>query len=200
MNRNRLGNFRPQDAPAYEDILQCMRCGFCLPTCPTYALTGRERSSPRGRVALARAVAEKRLDFTAAVQEEASFCLDCRACSSACPSGVRAGEIMEICRAQTRAAAPLPPWQAAFRSFVLEKMLPEPDRLQASMLPARLYQRLGIQWLVRQSPSAAPRPGLDGKGRRDAAAACDAPCARSCRKSSRPRGKSAAASVFSSAA
>jgi glycolate oxidase iron-sulfur subunit len=128
-----------------------MRCGFCLPTCPTYALTGRERSSPRGRVALARAVAESVLDFTPAVQEEAFFCLDCRACSSACPSGVRAGEIMEICRAQTRAAAPLPKWQAAFRTFVLEKMLPAPDRLEASMLPARLYQRLGVQWLVRQA-------------------------------------------------
>ncbi|NCO53366.1 MAG: hypothetical protein GW875_14900, partial [Deltaproteobacteria bacterium] len=68
---DKLGNFTAQDAPSYEDVLQCMRCGFCLPTCPTFALTGRERSSPRGRVALARAVAEGKLDFTEAVKEEA---------------------------------------------------------------------------------------------------------------------------------
>ena len=98
MNEEKLGNFTTQDAPQYEDVLQCMRCGFCLPTCPTFALTGRERSSPRGRVALARAVAEEKLEFTDAVKEEAYFCLDCRACSTACPSGVKAGEVMEVCR------------------------------------------------------------------------------------------------------
>ncbi len=144
-----LGNFHPEDAPAYEDVLQCMRCGFCLPTCPTYALTGRERSSPRGRVALARAVAEKKLQFTEAVKEEAFFCLDCRACTTACPSGVRAGEVMEICRSQAHAFHPLGSAGRAFREFVLQKMLPSPDRLENSMLPTRLYQRLGIQWLVR---------------------------------------------------
>ncbi|TFH64217.1 MAG: 4Fe-4S ferredoxin, partial [Candidatus Zixiibacteriota bacterium] len=63
-DKEKLGNFTPEDAPEYEAVLQCMRCGFCLPTCPTFALTGRERSSPRGRVALARAVAEGKLEFT----------------------------------------------------------------------------------------------------------------------------------------
>jgi glycolate oxidase iron-sulfur subunit len=128
-----------------------MRCGFCLPTCPTYALTGRERSSPRGRVALARAVAEGQLEFTPAVEEEAFFCLDCRACTTACPSGVRAGEVMETCRAQAQSFFPLSGWHAVFREFVLQKMLPSPELLERSMLPSRLYQRLGIQWLVRHS-------------------------------------------------
>jgi glycolate oxidase iron-sulfur subunit len=128
-----------------------MRCGFCLPTCPTYALTNRERSSPRGRVALARAVAEEKLEFTPAIKEEAFFCLDCRACTTACPSGVHAGEVMEICRSQSQAFFPPARWQQKFREFVLEWMLPDPDRLEGSMLPARLYQRLGIQWLVRHS-------------------------------------------------
>ncbi len=62
-----LGNFAPEDAPSYESILQCMRCGFCLAVCPTYALTNRERSSPRGRAALARAIAEGKLEFSKAV-------------------------------------------------------------------------------------------------------------------------------------
>jgi glycolate oxidase iron-sulfur subunit len=145
------GNFASRDAPAYADVLQCMRCGFCLPTCPTYALTGRERSSPRGRVALARAVADEQLGFTEAVKAEAFFCLDCRACTSACPSGVRAGEVMELCRSQAQAFYPLGTAGKAFRSFILERMLPSPERLETAMLPTRLYQRLGIQWLVRHS-------------------------------------------------
>ncbi len=149
--QEKLGNFTEQDAPTYEDVLQCMRCGFCLPTCPTFALTGRERSSPRGRVALARAVAEGQLDFNEAMKEEAYFCLDCRACTTACPSGVKAGEVMEVCRSQVHQQQPLPKWQASFRNFILQKMLPDPDKLEASLLPARLYQKLGIQWLVRNS-------------------------------------------------
>jgi glycolate oxidase iron-sulfur subunit len=151
MQKEKLGNFTSKDAPKYEDILQCMRCGFCLPTCPTFALTGRERSSPRGRVALTRAVAENQLEFNQVLKEEAFFCLDCRACTTACPSGVQAGSLMEICRAQSSQQHPLPKWQTAFRDFVLKKMLPNPDLLETSMLPARLYQRLGIQWLVRHS-------------------------------------------------
>ena len=144
-----LGNFRPKDAPDYEDVLQCMRCGFCLPTCPTYALTGRERSSPRGRVALARAVAEKKLEFTGAVKEEAFFCLDCRACTTACPSGVKAGEVMEVCRSQSHDFYPLGAIGKTFREFILRRMLISPDLLEHAMLPTRLYQRLGLQWLVR---------------------------------------------------
>ena len=150
-NKEKLGNFTCNDAPKYEDILQCMRCGFCLPTCPTFSLTGRERSSPRGRVALARAVAEGKLEFNQEMKEEAFFCLDCRACTTACPSGVQAGSLMEMCRAQVSQQQPLPKWQAGFRDFILKKMLPNPDLLETSMLPARLYQKLGIQWLVRNS-------------------------------------------------
>lgn len=146
-----LGHFTGTDAPRYEDVLQCMRCGFCLPTCPTFALTGRERSSPRGRVALARAVAEEKLEFTSAVKEEAFFCLDCRACSTACPSGVRAGEVMEVCRSQAHQQRPDGYIGRLFRDFVLQRMLPNPASLEYSMLPARLYQKLGIQWLVRHS-------------------------------------------------
>ncbi|MBE0499877.1 MAG: (Fe-S)-binding protein [Desulfuromonadales bacterium] len=149
--KEKLGNFTQLDAPKYEDVLQCMRCGFCLPTCPTFALTGRERSSPRGRVALARAVAEQKLEFTDAVKQEAFFCLDCRACTTACPSGVRAGEVMEICRSQSHQQVPLGHVGNSFRKFILQRMLPDPELMERSMLPARLYQRLGIQWLVRHS-------------------------------------------------
>jgi glycolate oxidase iron-sulfur subunit len=146
-----IGKFPLADAPHYESMLQCMRCGFCLPTCPTYVLTGRERSSPRGRVALAKAVADEQLDFSTAVKQEAYFCLDCRACSTACPSGVHAGQVMEACRNQAQGAFPATGLTGKLREFILERMLPSPDLLQSSMLPARLYQTLGIQWLVRHS-------------------------------------------------
>lgn len=146
-----LGNFPLADEPHYEGMLQCMRCGFCLPTCPTYVLTGRERSSPRGRVALAKAVADEQLDLTAALKHEAYFCLDCRACSTACPSGVHPGQVMEACRNQAQVAWPPTGVVRKFREFILERMLPSPDLLETSMLPARLYQKLGVQWLVRHS-------------------------------------------------
>jgi len=143
------GNFAPEDAPSYESILQCMRCGFCLAVCPTYQLTNRERSSPRGRAALARAVAEGKLEFSKAVKEEAFFCLACRACSTACPSGVKVGPIMEFCRSQSHVFHPLTPAAGMLRTFILKKMLPSPDLMEASMLPLRLYQRLGLQWAMR---------------------------------------------------
>jgi len=154
-----LGRFPLADEPNYEGMLQCMRCGFCLPTCPTYVLTGRERSSPRGRVALAKAVADEQIDFTGALKEESYFCLDCRACSTACPSGVHPGLVMEACRNQAQSAFPLTGAVRKFREFVLQRMLPSPDLLETSMLPARLYQKLGIQWLVRHSHMLKLGPG-----------------------------------------
>lgn len=145
------GNFFPgAPAPSYESVIQCMRCGFCLPHCPTYALTNRERSSPRGRAALARYVAEGTLEFTPALKEEAFFCLECRACSTACPSGVRVGPMMELCRGQVQSFYPPGAMGGFLRSFILDKMLPSPSLMEASLLPVRLYQRLGLQWLVRQ--------------------------------------------------
>jgi glycolate oxidase iron-sulfur subunit len=144
------GYFHPEDAPSYASILQCMRCGFCLAVCPTYMLTNRERSSPRGRAALARAVAEGKMEFTPAVGEEAFFCLDCKACSTACPSGVRVGTIMEFCRSQEQRFHPPSLPAGILRDFILKRMLPSPALMETSMLPLRLYQRLGLQWAVRR--------------------------------------------------
>jgi glycolate oxidase iron-sulfur subunit len=158
-----LGLFHIEDAPSYESILQCMRCGFCLAVCPTYALTNRERSSPRGRAALARAVAEGRLEFTAAVGEEAFYCLDCKACSTACPSGVRVGTIMEFCRAQEQHFHPPSLPAGLLRDFILKRMLPSPALMETSLLPARLYQRLGLQWAVRNLGINRFLPGLLSK-------------------------------------
>jgi glycolate oxidase iron-sulfur subunit len=79
-----------------ELLDRCISCGFCLPACPTYALTGDETSSPRGRINLMRAVEEGRLPIDdPTVQEESSFCLGCRACEPVCPAGVQYGALLE---------------------------------------------------------------------------------------------------------
>ena len=73
--------------PDYEQIIHCMHCGMCLPTCPTYELTGLEKYSPRGRIRLIKAIADGELDLTENFKESINFCLDCQACVSACPAG-----------------------------------------------------------------------------------------------------------------
>jgi len=93
----------------YTLTLDCIHCGLCLRTCPTYQLTGREPSSPRGRIALMRAVAEERLDpKTPEYGEELDFCLVCRHCESVCPAGVRFGEMMEYARSALTKAVERP--------------------------------------------------------------------------------------------
>jgi glycolate oxidase iron-sulfur subunit len=84
---------------APEDLGMCISCGFCLPACPTYRLTGDEAASPRGRIALMRAVNDGMVDvFDVVVREQGSFCLGCRACEPACPAGVPYGRLLERLR------------------------------------------------------------------------------------------------------
>ena len=83
----------------YSVLQQCMHCGLCLPTCPTYEATKLERNSPRGRIALMRAIADDRLEPSRAFGEEMYFCLGCLACATACPAGVDYAELFEHARA-----------------------------------------------------------------------------------------------------
>jgi len=77
----------------YSVVQQCMHCGLCLPTCPTYDATKLERNSPRGRISLMRAIADGRLEATRTFAEEMYFCLGCLACMTACPAGVNYAEL-----------------------------------------------------------------------------------------------------------
>jgi glycolate oxidase iron-sulfur subunit len=95
---------KAQELVDYAKSLDCIHCGLCLRTCPTYQLTGAEPSSPRGRIYLMRAVAEGKLaPSDAAYRDEIDFCLVCRHCESVCPAGVRFGEMMETARAGVEA-------------------------------------------------------------------------------------------------
>ncbi len=128
----------------YAKSLDCVHCGLCLHTCPTYLLTGNESSSPRGRIHLMRSVAEGAAEADADFAEEMDFCLLCRHCESVCPSGVRFGRMMETTRAGLAESRQRPHVEQLARDFGFGTVLP--SRAWLSMLAglARFGQRLGL--------------------------------------------------------
>jgi glycolate oxidase iron-sulfur subunit len=139
--------FRAADAPDLDEIRKCVHCGICLPQCPTYRVLGEEMDSPRGRIYLMRAAAEGRVGLTRTFQGHLDLCLGCRACETACPSGVRFGSLLEATRAELRRAGP-PAKHRLLQAFVFS-VFPEPARLGAALTLFRLYKRSGIRALVR---------------------------------------------------
>jgi glycolate oxidase iron-sulfur subunit len=136
----------------YAVIQQCMHCGMCLPTCPTYSLTLRERSSPRGRIALIRAIADGRLQASRAFAEEMYYCLGCLACQSACPAGVDYATLFEQARAEVERAGALKTLKrSAIRGYILKRLFTSKKRLRRLGRLLYLYQRSGMQALVRRS-------------------------------------------------
>jgi glycolate oxidase iron-sulfur subunit len=136
----------------YSVVQQCMHCGLCLPTCPTYDATKLERNSPRGRIALMRAIADDRLEPTAAFAEEMYFCLGCLACMTACPAGVNYAELFEHARAEAEQSGVLnSPKRSLIRAFTLRWLFMDANRLQLAGCLLRLYQQLGLQTLLRRS-------------------------------------------------
>lgn len=136
----------------YSIVQQCMHCGMCLPTCPTYDATKLERNSPRGRIALMRAIADDRLEPTTTFADEMYFCLGCLACMTACPAGVNYAELFERARAEAEASGVLQsPQRSLLRHVVLRWLFADLTRLQLVGSVLRLYQQLGLQDLVRWS-------------------------------------------------
>jgi len=136
----------------YSVVQQCMHCGLCLPTCPTYDATKLERNSPRGRIALMRAIADGRLEATEAFAEEMYFCLGCLACMTACPAGVNYAELFEHARAEAEQSGALQsPKRDAIRDLTLRWLFMDLSWLRFAGRLLRLYQRMGFQTLVRRS-------------------------------------------------
>ncbi len=134
----------------YDKFLDCVHCGLCLPACPTYAELGLEMDSPRGRIYLMRAYAEGRIDITDNLVHHVHQCLNCRACETACPAGVDYGSIVELARAEIEENRPRPSGEQWLRDLIFKRLLPSSDLLRLSFLPLRVYQKLGIQKLVRK--------------------------------------------------
>jgi len=135
----------------YSILQQCMHCGMCLPTCPTYDATKLERNSPRGRIALMRSIADGSLAVTKAFGEEMYFCLGCLACETACPAGVDYARMFEEARADIERAGVLANRKRSFvRAFALRLVFARPLVLRALGRMLRWYQASGAEWLVRK--------------------------------------------------
>ncbi len=139
-------SFATLDIYEYGDVLQCMRCGLCLPTCPTYRTDGLETQSPRGRVAMIKAVIDGHLAPSADFIDHMYHCLDCRNCQSVCPAGVKAGELVLEARHRIEENRP----QNALKRFLLHYAIRDQKKLSACLAPVRLYEYLGLQALVRK--------------------------------------------------
>ncbi|MEE8581440.1 MAG: (Fe-S)-binding protein [Myxococcota bacterium] len=128
----------------YAGSLDCVHCGLCLTACPTYRVTGRESSSPRGRVYLMRGAAEGRAPLGPFLAEEASLCLGCRACETACPSGVPFGDMLERTRADIHAAGLRRGFGPRLERWLLRAWVPRPGRLRLLADLLAFAQWLGL--------------------------------------------------------
>ena len=135
------------DVAAYARSLDCVHCGLCLPTCPTWQVTQLEPESPRGRVYLMRALAEGRVAEPAAIRPFLDHCLDCRACETACPSGVRYGELLESTRAALERTAPQRGAKAWLVRTSLWHVVARQRRLRAAFALLRVAEVLGLRRL-----------------------------------------------------
>jgi glycolate dehydrogenase iron-sulfur subunit len=151
--------FDALDPPDAEALLDCVHCGICLPVCPTYTVLRQEMDSPRGRLYLMRAAAEGRVGLSASFVTHMDRCLGCRACESACPSGVPFGHLLETVRGQIERRVPRPLSRRLLRRVVLG-VFPHRGRLGATLRLLRLYQRSGLQPLVRRAGLLRPLPRL----------------------------------------
>lgn len=132
-------------------LAQCIHCGLCLPTCPTYDATKLEKHSPRGRIQLMRNVAEGRLDLTEAFGDEMYFCLGCLACETACPAGVDYTRMFEEARADIERAGILNTEKRNWiRSIMLRGVFTRPWLLRLIGRVLRIYQASGMEWLVKK--------------------------------------------------
>ncbi|GIO25983.1 (Fe-S)-binding protein [Ornithinibacillus bavariensis] len=136
----------------YDELLNCMRCGFCLPSCPTYIESGMDEShSPRGRIALMKAVVDGEIEPDEDVKRSLDLCLGCRACEPVCPSGVKYGHLLEQARniiyQNNKQSLP----EKAVRNIVFNHLFPKQNRMVSAASLLGFYQRSGLQKVARST-------------------------------------------------
>ncbi|MCU7743842.1 (Fe-S)-binding protein [Priestia sp. YIM B13446] len=144
-----VSNYLWKDAPDEKKWADCVHCGMCLESCPTYEITGQEQHSPRGRVHLIKSVAEGKISVNEQFTDPVFACLDCRACTTACPANVDVGGLIEEARGQIRQAMPLTGWKGMISKFFLKELFPHSHRLEAAGSLLKLYQKSGMQKMMR---------------------------------------------------
>lgn len=134
----------------YSVLQQCMHCGMCLPTCPTYDATKLERHSPRGRIALMRSIADGQLEATEAFGDEMYYCLGCLACTTACPAGVDYAHLFEMARAECESSGKLQSVKRdVIRATLIKGFFMHPHWMRLLGRVIWLYEVTGVQWLIR---------------------------------------------------
>ena len=148
-----MSEFRtiPGFQPVYEDYARCVHCGLCLNHCPTYRLWHLEADSPRGRIFQMIRVEQGESPVTASFVEHIDKCLDCRACETACPSGVEYGKLVEFARARIERDHRRSLTARVARWLAYRWLLPHPQRVAFAARLLRIYQRSGLQSLARKT-------------------------------------------------
>ncbi|STO07133.1 (Fe-S)-binding protein [Exiguobacterium aurantiacum] len=138
----------------YEEMLGCMRCGFCLPTCPTYIRSKDESASPRGRIAIMKGVVDGLIEPDDGVEKTLNECLGCLACEPACPAGVRYSVLLEDARAaitvHKRATGQMDVRERVIRKVVFDGLFLNKSKMQTATSFLRFYQQSGAQTLTRK--------------------------------------------------
>lgn len=159
--QSKLVGFKLTEGPSYDDMTRCIHCGLCLNQCPTYRETGNETESPRGRLYLMRNFAEGNIAGTSdKLFQHLDLCLQCRACETACPSGVKYGQLYEMTMDEIlkqREQVPAKVKQPGTRTheilkwLVFRQLFPYPARLRLVGIGMRIYQRTPLRKLVQKS-------------------------------------------------
>ena len=136
--------------PEKKYLNDCVHCGFCLPACPTYVLWGEEMDSPRGRIYMMRKAVDGEAPLDARFRTHMDNCLGCMACMTACPSGVQYDKLIEPTRALIERNVPRSRGERLFRKLIFATF-PHPARLRLLALPLLVYQKAGLQTLLRKS-------------------------------------------------
>ncbi|HEV2489149.1 MAG TPA: (Fe-S)-binding protein, partial [Candidatus Acidoferrales bacterium] len=144
-----LSGFTAGDKPQYADYSRCIHCGLCLNACPTYRLWHNEADSPRGRIRQMALVDQGRLELGDAFVTHIDRCLDCRACETACPSGVEYGKLVELARAQIEKNYQRSRASRFARRYAYRKLLTDPKLIARLARYVRIYQRSGLESLAR---------------------------------------------------
>ena len=147
-NQEIIPSFDAKNPPNPKLIDACVHCGFCLSTCPSYRVIGKETDSPRGRIYLMDGINEGDIPLSTAISQHFDTCLGCLACVTTCPSGVQYDQLIESTRAQVERNHPRSLPERLLRQFIFSTF-PYPNRLRILLAPLLAYQKLGLQKLVR---------------------------------------------------
>ena len=143
-------NFDSQNPPQQELIDSCVHCGFCLSTCPSYRVIGKEMDSPRGRIYLMDAINQGTATIDEATSQHFDSCLGCLACVTTCPSGVQYDKLIAATRPQIERNQPRNLPDRLIRSLIFN-LFPYPNRLKTILPPLWLYQKSGLQTIIRNT-------------------------------------------------